>query len=46
MDYAVFDQVEPNPTEKDVFAGLEAYRSGKCDGFIALGGGSPLDAGS
>lgn len=42
--YEVFDRVEPNPTEKDAFAGLEAFRKGKCDGFIGLGGGSPLDA--
>ncbi|MDY7228634.1 iron-containing alcohol dehydrogenase [Hyalangium rubrum] len=44
VEYAVFDRVEPNPTEKDVFAGLEAYRRGGCDGIVALGGGSPLDA--
>ncbi|MCE9667536.1 iron-containing alcohol dehydrogenase [Myxococcus stipitatus] len=42
---AVFDGVEPNPTEKDVFAGLEAYRANDCDGIVALGGGSALDAG-
>ncbi|MBJ6759218.1 iron-containing alcohol dehydrogenase [Myxococcaceae bacterium JPH2] len=42
---AVFDRVEPNPTEADVFAGLEAYRQNGCDGVIALGGGSALDAG-
>jgi 4-hydroxybutyrate dehydrogenase len=42
--FDVFDQVEPNPTEKDVFAGLDRWRAQKCDGFIALGGGSPLDA--
>ncbi len=42
---AVFDKVEPNPTEKDVFAGLEVYRKNDCDGLIALGGGSALDAG-
>ncbi len=44
LEYAVFDRVEPNPTEKDVFAGLEAYRASGCDSVIALGGGSPLDA--
>lgn len=27
-----------------MFAGLEAYQSGECDGIVALGGGSPLDA--
>src|SRR6478672_7943884 len=42
--YELFDKVEPNPTEKDAFDGLEAYRKGKCDGFIGIGGGSPLDA--
>jgi 4-hydroxybutyrate dehydrogenase len=44
VDYAVFDRVEPNPTEKDAFDGLEAYRKAGCDGVIAVGGGSPLDA--
>jgi 4-hydroxybutyrate dehydrogenase len=43
--YGVFDQVQPNPTEQDAFDGLAAYRREKCDGIIALGGGSPLDAG-
>lgn len=44
VSYAVFDRVEPNPTEKDAFDGLEAYRAAGCDGIIAVGGGSPLDA--
>ncbi|MFZ5468777.1 MAG: iron-containing alcohol dehydrogenase [Myxococcota bacterium] len=42
--FEVFDQVQPNPTEKDAFEGLARFRETKCDGFIALGGGSPLDA--
>jgi alcohol dehydrogenase class IV len=42
--HVLFDRVTPDPTEPDVFAGLEAYRTGNCDGIIALGGGSPLDA--
>ncbi len=40
-----FSQVHPNPIEKDVISGAEAYRSGKCDSIIAFGGGSALDAG-
>ncbi|HLL81413.1 MAG TPA: iron-containing alcohol dehydrogenase, partial [Longimicrobium sp.] len=40
----VFDRVTPDPTEKDAFDGLAAYKQGKCDGIIAMGGGSPLDA--
>jgi alcohol dehydrogenase class IV len=43
--HSVFDQVQPNPTEKDVFDGVAAYRKAGCDGIIAMGGGSPLDAG-
>ncbi len=42
--YEVFDRVEPNPTEKDAFDGVAAYKQKKCDGVIAIGGGSPLDA--
>ncbi|MBF5044391.1 iron-containing alcohol dehydrogenase [Aggregicoccus sp. 17bor-14] len=42
--FGVFDRVQPNPTEKDAFDGLEAYRSQGCDGIVAVGGGSPLDA--
>ena len=40
----VFDGVQANPTEADVLAGLGAYRSAGCDGLVALGGGSPIDA--
>ena len=42
--YCVFDQVQLNPTEQDALDGLAAYRKGVCDGIIAIGGGSPLDA--
>lgn len=45
VPFEVFDRVEPNPTEKDAVDGLAAFRAGKCDGFVAIGGGSPLDAG-
>lgn len=39
----LFDNVNPNPVEKNVEDGLEAYRAGNCDGVIGLGGGSALD---
>ncbi len=42
---ALFSGVDPNPTEVNLEAGLEAYRSGKHDGVIAFGGGSGLDLG-
>jgi alcohol dehydrogenase class IV len=42
---AVFSDVQPNPTEANVAAGLEVYRAGGHDGVVAFGGGSALDAG-
>lgn len=41
----VFDGTSPNPVEQNVLDGLECYRDAKCDGIIALGGGSSLDTG-
>jgi alcohol dehydrogenase class IV len=39
----VFSDVQPNPVEANVTAGVEAFRSGNHDGVIAFGGGSALD---
>src|SRR5512145_3193784 len=41
----VFSDVQPNPVEANVAAGVEAYRRGRHDGVIAFGGGSALDTG-
>ncbi len=41
---SLFAGVAPNPVEKNVREGLDAYRQENCDGVIGLGGGSPLDA--
>ena len=43
-DAVVFDQVLPNPTERNVLEGVARYQEAKCDGVIGVGGGSPLDA--
>jgi len=43
--FALFDGVSPNPTEDNVIAGLAQFREMQCDGIVAVGGGSPLDAG-
>lgn len=40
---AMFAEVDPNPTDTNVAAGLEVYRAGNHDGVIAFGGGSGLD---
>lgn len=45
MDYALFADVDPNPNEHNVAAGIAAYRDGGHDGVIAFGGGSGLDLG-
>lgn len=41
----IFAQVDPNPTEINLYAGVEAYKAGNHDGVIAFGGGSGLDLG-
>jgi alcohol dehydrogenase class IV len=45
IQYAVFDAVEVNPTVQTADAAAEQYKREACEGVIALGGGSPLDAG-
>ena len=42
---AVFAEVDPNPTEINMDAGIAAYKAGGHDGVIAFGGGSGLDLG-
>ena len=42
---AMFADVDPNPNEKNLEAGLRVYREGGHDGVIAFGGGSGLDLG-
>jgi 4-hydroxybutyrate dehydrogenase len=41
----LFSDVDPNPNEHNLAAGVEAYNSGGHDGVIAFGGGSGLDLG-
>ena len=43
LDVAVFDQTPSNPTEAAVRAAVEMYRTQRCDGLIAVGGGSAID---
>lgn len=41
----MFSDVDPNPSEINLHAGVEAYKAGGHDGVIAFGGGSGLDLG-
>ena len=42
---ALFADVDPNPNEINLAAGVAAYQAGGHDGVIAFGGGSGLDLG-
>ena len=42
---AIFADVDPNPNEKNLEAGVKAFRDGGHDGVVAFGGGSGLDLG-
>ncbi|WP_170400083.1 iron-containing alcohol dehydrogenase [Ruegeria arenilitoris] len=41
----LFSDVDPNPNEMNLDAGVAAYKAGGHDGVIAFGGGSGLDLG-
>ncbi len=45
MDYAVYDETIPNPTDANVAKGVDVYKKDKCDALITLGGGSSHDCG-
>lgn len=45
MGRAVFSDVDPNPNEANMTAGIAVYLAGGHDGVICFGGGSALDLG-
>ncbi len=44
LKFAIFSEICPNPTVKNVNEGLELLKKENCDYIISLGGGSPQDA--
>ncbi len=44
LDYALYTGVTPNPTVDTVEEIAAMYRAEGCDSFVAIGGGSPMDA--
>jgi acetaldehyde dehydrogenase/alcohol dehydrogenase len=44
MTYAVFSEIEPDPSIETVAAGMQAFIAAKPNYVIALGGGSAIDA--
>ncbi|MFP5238411.1 MAG: iron-containing alcohol dehydrogenase [Acidobacteriota bacterium] len=45
MEYVVYSDTIPNPTDANVHAGVDVYKKNKCDSLITLGGGSSHDCG-
>ncbi len=43
VESAVFNKVTPDPTYDQVELGLESFKRERCEGILALGGGSPID---
>lgn len=43
IEYAVYDDVKPNPTCKNVHDGVDFLQANQCDYIISIGGGSPQD---
>ncbi|SHI53059.1 alcohol dehydrogenase [Dethiosulfatibacter aminovorans DSM 17477] len=43
IDVVIFGGAEPNPTDKNVEAGLVVWNEEKCDSIVSLGGGSSHD---
>lgn len=44
VPHTIFDGVQPNPTDKNVYEGVTKYREENCHNILAVGGGSPIDA--
>ncbi|ACP25905.1 putative dehydrogenase [Sinorhizobium fredii NGR234] len=42
---AIFADVDPNPNDRNLEAGIKAFKDGGHDGVVAFGGGSGLDLG-
>jgi len=45
LPVALFSEVQPNPVDANVEAGIATFRAGGHDGIVAFGGGSGLDTG-
>jgi alcohol dehydrogenase class IV len=42
--YEIYDEVEPNPSLQTAEQIAQVYREEACQGMVAVGGGSPMDA--
>ncbi len=44
ITYSIYTDVNPNPHDSDVEKGAKEYEKDGCNGIVAVGGGSPMDA--
>lgn len=45
IESVIFDRVDPNPKDTNVYDGVKVYEENNCDMIISIGGGSPQDCG-
>ena len=43
LEYVIFADIQPNPTDENVEEGYRVYKENYCQGIVAFGGGSPID---
>ena len=43
IQFSIYQEVLPEPPERNVNEALELYRAERCDGVVGLGGGSAMD---
>ena len=43
LNYSVFADIQPNPTDENVEAGYKIFKENNCKAIVAVGGGSPMD---
>src|SRR3954451_15912607 len=44
IEATIFSDVQPDPTDRNVAAGLECLRASNAEAIVAIGGGSVIDA--
>src|SRR6478672_9170695 len=44
IEASIFSEVQPDPTDQNVLAGLASLRGCEADAIVAVGGGSVMDA--
>ena len=43
MMFVIYDKTVPDPTIENIEEALELYKTNRCQGIVAFGGGSPID---